>query len=324
MDIVSVIIVNYNGKKWLKKCFDSLLAQTYQNFEIIFVDNNSKDDSIHFLEKNYKDNRIKIIRNTKNSGFAGGNNLGIQKAKGEYILLLNNDVWVEKYFLDKIFKFYTNNKYDVVAPWEDGYESHKKYKYSLTIDLLGHPCWFEYKKNRSFYLMGVCLFFKKNFYIETKGLDNNFFMYFEETDWFWRLNLLDKKYSYVKDLFVNHAGSGSSSKEIIKHNSFLWRNQNTLQMLLKNYSLLSLIFVIPLYLTQNIIEMVAFLIILKPKISLTYLQGWLFNIKYLRRTLKKRRWIQSNRTINDLEIMKKMYLRSGKLRHLLKILNVKI
>jgi hypothetical protein len=87
---VSVIIVNYNGKKWLKKCFDSLIHQTYKEFEIIFVDNNSSDDSIEFLEKNYQDSRIRVIESGANLGFSGGNNLGIKESRGEYILLLNN------------------------------------------------------------------------------------------------------------------------------------------------------------------------------------------------------------------------------------------
>jgi hypothetical protein len=63
--------------------------------------------------------------------------------------------------------------------------------------------------------------------------------------------------------------------------------------------------------------MIFFLVILKPKISLSYLQGWYFNIKYLRRTLAERKWVQNNRRINDLEVMKKMYIGSAKFKHLL-------
>ena len=107
-DLISIIIVNYNGKKWLQKCLDSLLCQTYNNFEIIFVDNGSSDDSVEFVNNNYKDERIKIIKSDKNLGFAGGNNLGIDNSKGEYILLLNNDTWVEFDFLEKLFIFYNS------------------------------------------------------------------------------------------------------------------------------------------------------------------------------------------------------------------------
>ena len=99
--LVSVIIVNWNGKKQIKKCLDSILLQTYRNFVIIFVDNASTDYSIEFVKNHYKDNRIKIIKSDKNLGFAGANNLGIKNSRGELILLLNNNTWIENNFLDK-------------------------------------------------------------------------------------------------------------------------------------------------------------------------------------------------------------------------------
>lgn len=321
---ISIIIVNYNGQKWLKKCFDSLLNQTYKNFEVIFVDNNSSDDSIEFLEKNYKDKRIKIIKNTANSGFAGGNNTGIKEAKGEYILLLNNDAWVEEDFIQNIVDFYQNNKYDLVAPYERSYNKDQTFSpYKISIDILGHPIYF--RKNisskKEFFLSGVSLFFSKILYYETKGLDNNFFMYFEEIDWFWRLNLLNKRFAHIPDTYVYHHGAGSTGAGI-KYLSFLWRNQNTLQMLLKNYSILTLIFILPIYFIQNILEIIFFLIILKPQISLSYLQGWYFNMKFLKRTLSQRKWVQNNRKISDLKIMKKMFTGSAKFKHLLEFFKI--
>jgi hypothetical protein len=321
-ELISIIIVNYNGEKWLKKLFDSLTMQTYQNFEIIFVDNASVDNSIKFISANYNDQRIKVIKSNKNLGFAGGNNLGINNCLGKYILLLNNDTWVKDDFLYKIYNFYIGNNFDVIAPYEQDYEDKKDFsKYSLTIDFFGHPVYLrgEYKKN--FYLSGVCLFFLKKIYEESLGLDNNFFMYFEETDWFWRLNLLNKKFSYVNNLFVYHAGAGSTGGGI-KYNSFLWRNQNTLQMLLKNYKWFNLLWVLPIYIIQNIFEISFFLLIFKPKISYSYIQGWWFNIKNIKKIVKKREWIKNNRLVGDCEIMRNMYIGFGKLNHLLSFLKL--
>ncbi len=101
-NFISIIIVNYNGKKWLRQCLDSLLKQTYKFYEIIVVDNNSADGSVKFLKKNYKE--IVLIENGDNYGFAKGNNIGLKKAKGDYILLLNNDTYVEKDFLNDFLK----------------------------------------------------------------------------------------------------------------------------------------------------------------------------------------------------------------------------
>ena len=93
---ISVIIVNWNGKKWLKKCLDSILIQSYEKIEIVFVDNGSTDGSVEFVTKYYKN--VIVVSSKKNLGFASGNNLGIKKANGEYIALLNSDTWLEKDF----------------------------------------------------------------------------------------------------------------------------------------------------------------------------------------------------------------------------------
>lgn len=315
--LVSIIIVNYNGKKWLKKCFDSLINQTYKNFEIIFVDNGSSDESVEYIEKNYTDKRIKIIESKNNLGFAGGNNLGINIAKGELILLLNNDVWVEKTFLNDYIQSYVEKKVDVVAAREAKYDGMLTPRYTTKIDLLGHPApvYDKYNKIEPFYLSGVCILFTKKLYLDTKGLDNNFFMYFEETDWFWRLHLLGYNIHQIDNITVYHYGSGSTGAGI-KYLCFLWRNQNTLQMLLKNYSLHNLLWVLPIYVMQNIIEIIFFLIILRPEIAFSYIQGWFFNIKNFSRTMQSRQWVQKNRLISDWEIMKKMYFGFGKLNHL--------
>jgi GT2 family glycosyltransferase len=323
MDLVSVIIVNYNGKKWLQKCLDSLLNQTYTNFEIILVDNKSTDDSIKFLKTNYLDKRLKIIEHKENSGFSGGNNIGIESAKGEYILLLNNDTWVDSDFLEKIMTFYKNNKYDIVAPYENDYEDTKHPQYSIQIDILGHPMYDRQKNDKAdFYLSGVSLLFRKDFYLETKGLDNNFFMYFEEIDWFWRVMLLGGIFRHIPNLYVHHAGSGSTGSGI-KYLSFLWRNQNTLQMLIKNYSWYNLIWVLPIYILQNLFEIIFMILIFQPKIAFSYIQGWYFNIIHLPRTLQERKWVQKNRKISDAVIMNVMYKGFAKFHHLLVFFKIK-
>jgi len=127
---------------------------------------------------------------------------------------------------------------------------------------------------------------------------------------------LKKTFSHIPNVNVYHHGAGSTGAGI-KYLSFLWRNQNTLQILLKNYSIITLFLILPIYFIQNILESIFFLLILKPQISLSYLQGWYFNIKYLRRTLAERKWVQNNRRISDLEVMKKMYIGSAKFKHLL-------
>ena len=109
---VSVIIVNYNGKKWLKPCLDSLSKQIYKNFEIIVVDNNSNDGSVAYLNKNHP--KVITFQSKKNVGFSEGNNNGYKLAKGQYIILLNNDTIVEDNFIKNLLEAYEENPHAAI------------------------------------------------------------------------------------------------------------------------------------------------------------------------------------------------------------------
>ena len=102
----AIIIVNWNGKRFLKDCLDSLFNQTYKKFKVILVDNDSKDGSQKFVEKNYP--KVQLIKLDYNFGFSRGNNIGIMEAfKDEsikYIVCLNNDTKVDKNWLKELIK----------------------------------------------------------------------------------------------------------------------------------------------------------------------------------------------------------------------------
>lgn len=91
---VSVIIPNFNGKKYLKDCLDALLRQDFPSFEIVVVDNGSKDGSVQYLGRNYP--QVRLIALEENTGFCGAVNVGIRTSQAKYILLLNNDTIVQK------------------------------------------------------------------------------------------------------------------------------------------------------------------------------------------------------------------------------------
>lgn len=104
---VSVIILNYNGKKYLSDCLRSVFEIDYPNFEVVLVDNASTDQSINeALEKFGKNNRLRVVQSSRNLGFSGGNNLGYTHAKGDYLVFLNNDTIVDsqwlKYLVDAL------------------------------------------------------------------------------------------------------------------------------------------------------------------------------------------------------------------------------
>jgi len=90
--LVSVIIVNYNGRTFLKDCLTSLIRFLPDNHEIIVVDNNSQDGSCEYLVTGWP--QVQLISSDENLGFARGNNIGVERAKGDYLLLINNDTIV--------------------------------------------------------------------------------------------------------------------------------------------------------------------------------------------------------------------------------------
>jgi O-antigen biosynthesis protein len=106
---VSIIVLNYNGKKYLDNCFDSLARISYpkSRFEVILVDNASSDGSVAYVRKKYP--WVNVTNLNKNYGFTGGNNAGVNIAKGEYVVFLNNDVMVDKNWLTELIKVVLTN-----------------------------------------------------------------------------------------------------------------------------------------------------------------------------------------------------------------------
>jgi len=104
--LVSMVILTCNQLEYTRKCLDSIFEHTQTPFELIIVDNGSTDGTVEFLESEIsgtgQDARIKIIKNKENKGFAGGNNQGMAAARGDYVLLLNNDVVVTPGWLERM------------------------------------------------------------------------------------------------------------------------------------------------------------------------------------------------------------------------------
>ncbi|MGL6297890.1 MAG: glycosyltransferase family 2 protein, partial [Methanobacteriaceae archaeon] len=116
--ILSIVIPNYNGKKFLKTCFDSIIKSqltSEYNMEIIVIDNGSNDGSQDFIKSEYisKYNKFNLIENKDNLGFAKAVNQGIKSATGEFVFLLNNDVELDENCINNLLNYAKsiNNKY---------------------------------------------------------------------------------------------------------------------------------------------------------------------------------------------------------------------
>jgi GT2 family glycosyltransferase len=314
---LSIIIVTYNWLKWLDKCLTSIFAQTYAPFEVILVDNWSSDETQSFVTKRFP--LVKYILSPTNLWFAWGNNLGIAQAQGNLILLLNNDTRVDSDFLEKYINIYETAGYDILWVTEKPYEVTQKrtsWPISLTVDRFWHH-FIDRTEKKLFYTNWACILCTKQVYIATWWLDDNFFMYCEEVDRQWRSRLYGYTTSKTNEVYIYHAGAWSSSWNRLNYTTFLRRNQNTPQMLIKNYRWWNLCRVLPCYMCINIIEMLVFFSVWKWKIAYSYLQGRWYVICSLRWSLiPKRKIIQAKRVVGDKEIMKHMYHWSAKIHHL--------
>lgn len=100
LPVFSIIVLNWNGKRFLAACLGSLREQGFRNFEVVFVDNGSNDGSVQFVSEHFPE--VRIVPLPQNVGFCGGNNEGIRQSRGEWIVLLNNDTELVPGFLDAL------------------------------------------------------------------------------------------------------------------------------------------------------------------------------------------------------------------------------
>lgn len=123
MKKISVIVPVYNTEQYLKRCLDSIINQNFQDIEIIIVNDSSTDNSLEIINEYLKqDNRIILINKEKNEGLSAARNSGIEIAKGEYILHIDSDDWIEQNYFKEMYKFTIKNKADIVI--SDYYEDY--------------------------------------------------------------------------------------------------------------------------------------------------------------------------------------------------------
>jgi len=114
-DLISVIVVTYNGQDYIKRCFESIREQTYKNLEVIAVDNASIDDTVKLLKKHFPD--VQVLAQKKNLHYAGGINRGIKEAKGKYVFLLNQDTELEPGCIEHLYrKAVSDERIGAVSP----------------------------------------------------------------------------------------------------------------------------------------------------------------------------------------------------------------
>jgi len=218
--LVSVIIVNYNGKFHLEQCLESIMKIDYTNFEIILVDNNSVDDSIEYVKNNYPS--VMIIKLDNNYGFAEPNNIGAKNAKGDLLLFLNNDTIVTPNFISELVSAMEKDPKIVIAqsllmkPNGDIDSS------GDFIDVFGRAYSSRIKTDNTRLILsarGASMMVRKKIFFDLDGFDKNFFASFEDVDLGWRACICGYKVVLVPSSVVYHK-TGSTIMEIAKEIQF--------------------------------------------------------------------------------------------------------
>jgi len=312
--LVSVIIVNYNGKKFIKECLDSLKRLNYQNYEILFIDNASCDESLKIVRQNYP--FVKIIENRVNLGFAAANNIAAQKAKGEYLFLLNNDTKVHPDVLMELIKVISKDPTIGICTCKlMSYDGKQYFHTGIGCDIFGYPV----ISKQVFYAEGSALMIKRSLFLLVGGFDPEYFMFHEDIDLAWRIQLLNYQVVPVPEAVVYHmyGGSAGGSSEKNKYTTTLFRRyyseRGNIRTILKNYSFKTLIVILPAYLLINFGEILIYSFTLKFNVIPCYIKAYYWNMVKIKNILIERKKIQQTRLVTDRDIMKKMYKGSGKL-----------
>lgn len=245
---IAVVILNWNGRKYLEQFLPSVLASTYSNFRVVVIDNASTDDSISVIQKNFP--HVDIITLTQNFGFAKGYNEGLKEVKADFYVLLNSDVEVDPGWLQPMVAILEKDEKNAACqPKLLAFHQKDQFEYAGAaggwIDSLGYP----FARGRVFdtcekddlqyndtvevfWASGAALMVRSHVFHEMKGFDDFFFAHQEEIDLCWRIHLAGYKIYCCPSSIVYHVGGGTLAKGSPKKTFLNFRNNNI--MLAKN------------------------------------------------------------------------------------------
>jgi len=217
---VFVVVLNYNGGHFIKKCLASVFKNDYPNFEVVVVDNNSTDGSLEMAKSNFS--KSNFIKNEENLGFAVGNNVGIRfslERMADYICLLNNDAEVEKDFIERLVEALEKETHagiagPVVFNGENKQVWFSKGKISwLTMKAI-HSVKFETKNvYQSEFISGCAVMIKAEVFNEVGLLDEDFFLYWEDVDFCYRAKKAGFKSIVVTSAWTYHFEKSQENPE---------------------------------------------------------------------------------------------------------------
>ncbi len=222
---VAVVILSWNGRKFLEQFLPPLLKTTYTNVSYYVADNASTDDTVEFVNGNFP--QVKIIRIEKNEGFAEGYNVALKSVKSDYYVLLNQDVEVTPGWIEPVIEMMEKEKsIGVVQPKLRAFHARESFEYAGAAGGFIDKHGYAFCKGRFFHSIekdtgqyeqageivwcsGACMFIRPHLFHDLGGFDADYFAHFEEIDLCWRIKNAGYKVQYCPASVVYHVGGGS-------------------------------------------------------------------------------------------------------------------
>ena len=299
--LISIVVLSYNNAAYIPTCLDHVFKQTFQNFEVVAVDNNSHDNSIELFQQ-YP---LRLVANRVNVGGAMGYNCGIAAARGKYILLLDTDTRMQPDVLLRLYEYMeTHPRVGAVMGKLMLADSGRINSAGNAMNVLGHT-WCvglncedngQFRSRLVSSVSGACFFARKTAFERVGLFDREMFLYNEDADMSLRFLLHGYDLAYLNDARIEH----HYSVTVDQTTKFYYIERNRWVILLKSFSWPTLALLFPLLLWQEV-GIVCYLAargMLWPKIK-----GYAWLLRQLPRTLSKRRLIQKSRCVSDRELL---------------------
>lgn len=308
--LISIIVLNWNGKKLLRSCLDSIRGQNESGFEIILCDNNSSDGSVEFVRENYPEALILELK--ENLGYTGANNAAARLARGSYLVFLNNDVKLSPDFADELSKFIEDHpRAKIIAAREYSYDGKIFVSQRDGFDFLGYGC--SFREGKTCTAPGCAFIIKKELFDRLGGFDEKMFIFHEEIDLCWRAFLADEDVHPADGCRFFHLTGGGIPTWTVRRRYL--GERNNIRSILKNYSYPAQVLIIPIYLMINCLEVGYLLLAGQFKtVREAYWRAWTNNLKDRREIAREHAKVQRLRVINDWEYLKRTRLVIGKWR----------
>lgn len=301
-ELISTVIVNYNGAALLRACLRSVFAQPYRPIEVLVVDNASIDESCEIVKGEFPEARL--IELKRNTGFAEGNNIGVRQARGDLIALLNNDAEVAANWLPPLVELLESPGVGIAASKivTDGVPD-AFYEMNGTINYTGYNIMRQFEDlSKIFYAGGTSLMFRRS--VAGDPFPDEYFLYHEDAHFSWRMRLQGFDVRMSQNSVVSHRGSVSTKREASTLITF-YQTRNRLLNVLLMYEALTIFKLLPLLAVDLVLTLVQG--VLSPSKSLVGVlraYGWIiFNPLWIKTQRGK---LQALRRVPDESIMSLM------------------